>query len=80
LSLISPQGHRTGWQRIGAAGRAEGEANALLRLLEKKFPPGTPADTSAAIRAATDLERLRQWFDLALTSASLDAFRQAAGI
>jgi hypothetical protein len=63
-----------------AKGEAKGEANALLRLLEKKFPPGASADTIAAIRATTDLERLRQWFDLALTAASLDAFRQAAGI
>ena len=57
-------------------GEAKGEANALLRLLAKRFPPGAPADVTAAIRADTNLERLRNWFDLALTADSLDAFRQ----
>jgi hypothetical protein len=59
-----------------AKGEAKGEANALLRLLAKRFPPGAPADLTAAIRADTNLERLRNWFDLALTADSLDAFRQ----
>jgi hypothetical protein len=59
---------------------AEGEANVLVRMLEKRFPPGAPADLIAAIRATPDLERLRQWFDLAWTAASLSDFRQAAGL
>jgi hypothetical protein len=67
-----------------AKGRVEGEvkgaANALLRLLEKRFPPGAPAETIAAIRATTDVEHLRRWFDLALEADSLAAFRQAAGL
>jgi hypothetical protein len=63
-----------------AKGRAEGEANALLRVLEKRFPPGAPPEMLAAIRATTDLERLHQWLDLALTVDSLDSFRQAAGL
>ncbi len=63
-----------------AEGEAKGEANALLRLLERKFPPGAPAEVVAAVRATTDLEQLRRWFDMALAAASLVAFRQAAGI
>jgi hypothetical protein len=57
-----------------------GEANALLRVLAKRYPPGAPAEVAAAIRATKDLQRLQQWFDLAWTADSLEAFRQAAGI
>jgi hypothetical protein len=63
-----------------AKGRVKGEANALLRLPEKRFPPGVPAETIVAIRATTDVEHLRRWFDLALEADSLGAFRQAAGL
>jgi len=69
------------WINMGRAeGRAEGEANALLRLLAKHFPPGAPQDLTAKIHATTDLERLRNWFDLAWAADSLDGFRQAAGL
>lgn len=61
-------------------GEAKGEANALLRLLVKRFPPGAPADLTAKIQATADLERLRNWFDLALAAGSLDSFRQAAAL
>jgi hypothetical protein len=67
-----------------AEGRAEGEirgeANALLTVLASRFPPGAPAEVASAIRAVQDLERLRNWLHAAATAASLDAFRQAAGL
>jgi hypothetical protein len=63
-----------------ARGEARGEANALVRLLEKRFPPGAPADTVAAIRATIDVDRLRRWFDLAVEADSLATFRQDAGL
>jgi hypothetical protein len=63
-----------------AEGEAKGEANALLQLLELRFPPGATADLLARIRATTDLTRLRTWFKFAVTADSLDAFRQAAGL
>ncbi len=69
------------WINMGRAeGRAEGEANALLRLLAKRFPPGAPLDLAAKIQMTTELEHLRKWFDLACTADSLDAFRQAAAL
>jgi hypothetical protein len=61
-------------------GVTQGEANSVLRLLTKRFPPGPPAEVTSRVRASTGLDQLRQWFDLALTAHSLDAFRQAAGI
>jgi hypothetical protein len=61
-------------------GEAKGETNALVRLLEKRFPPGAPADMVAAIRATTDVEQLRRWFDLAVEADSLAAFRQKASL
>jgi len=69
------------WINMGRAeGRAEGEANALLRVLAKRFSPGAPQDLAAKIQNTTDLERLRNWFDLAWAVDSLDSFRQAAGL
>jgi hypothetical protein len=61
-------------------GRIEGEADALLRFLRKRFPPGPSADLESAIRTTTDLQRLRGWIDLAVETDSVDAFRTAAGL
>lgn len=63
-----------------AMGEVRGEANALLRLLAKRFPPGAPADLTVAIRADTNLDRLRNWFDLALTVDSIEVFRQTISL
>ena len=69
------------WMAQGEAkGIARGEANAVVRLLAKRFPPGASMDTTATILATTDLERLHHWFDLACAADSLDAFRQAASL
>jgi hypothetical protein len=74
------EGEARGEAKGEARGEARGEANALVRLLEKRFPPGAPADAVAAIRSSTDVEQLRRWFDLAVEADSLAAFRQKAGL
>jgi len=51
-------------------GRKEGEAHALLRLLEKKFGP-LPKGAQRRI-AGAELERLLEWFDLAVTAERLE--------
>jgi hypothetical protein len=60
-----------------AEGRLEGERDSLLRLLRGRFPPEVPADLAQSIAQTTDLEELRRWFDVAMTTPSLDAFRTA---
>lgn len=74
------QGEAKGKAEGMVQGEARGEANAVLRLLAKRFPPGPTKDLTAAIEATTDLQRLRNWFDLAYAANSLDAFRQAAAL
>ena len=70
------------WKAEGRAeGRAEGKVQAkredLLRALEVRFPGPMPAELVAALAAQTDLELLTAWFDAALRTDSLDAFRTA---
>lgn len=69
------------WMAEGEArGEARGEANALLHVLARRFPPGASTQLTQTIQAVTDLERLRNWLDLALATDSLDAFRRDAGL
>ena len=58
-------------------GEIKGEIKALLRLLEKKFPPGAPADLAGIIQACTEQTQLAHWLDAAIDAASLDDFRRA---
>ncbi|MBL8795192.1 MAG: hypothetical protein JNM56_14905 [Planctomycetia bacterium] len=58
-------------------GKASGKAEALLRLLQKRFPPGAPADLAADIKACQDPEALSRWFDAALDATALDDFRKS---
>jgi hypothetical protein len=51
-------------------GRQEGEANALLRLLEKKFG-ALPKGAQRRI-AGAEIERLSEWFDRALAAERLE--------
>src|SRR5436305_2214440 len=51
-------------------GRQEGEAHALLRLLEKKFG-ALPKGVQKRI-AGAELERLLEWFDRAVTAERLE--------
>lgn len=61
------------------AWKAEGRIEALREVLEGRHGP-LPADLLAALAAATDLDRLRQWAVLAGSADTLEKFRQAAGI
>ena len=60
---------------------AEGELGAkrqmLLRLLNKRSPPGAPAEVTNAIQASKDPEQISRWFDAAVDAASLAEFRKA---
>ncbi|MBY0522842.1 MAG: hypothetical protein K2R98_05570 [Gemmataceae bacterium] len=58
-------------------GEIKAKVQVLRRLLEKKFPPGPPAELTAVINGCTDLSRLALWFDAAIDARSLDEFRQA---
>ena len=80
MAMGEAKGEAKGEARGKALGEILGEMNALLRLLEKRFPPAIPGDLTARIRETTDLGSLRNWFDLALSATSLNAFRQAAGL
>ncbi len=61
----------------GVKGEVKGMRNALVRYLEKYFPPGPPPDLLARIQASADPGQLARWFDIAMNAPSLEAFRQA---
>jgi hypothetical protein len=66
------------WQaEAHAQGRAEGQAQALLKVLETKFS-AVPAEVASAIRATTDADRLQGWIVVAVKAASLEQFRYDA--
>jgi hypothetical protein len=72
------------WMAEGKAeGLAEGTAKTkrgdILRSLGLRFG-SVPADLAGAVNAATDLSQLEQWFDAAVTAASLEDFRRATGL
>ena len=66
------------WQ---ASARTEAEIRtrreSVLRTLELRFPMPLPQDLVRALHGITDKEQLGHWFDAAVTSLSLDAFRVA---
>jgi hypothetical protein len=74
------EGEAKGEARGEARGLLQGQADALLQVLARRFPPGASPQTESAVRATADLERLRTWLDTALAADSLEAFRQAAGL
>ncbi len=61
-------------------GEARGRAKALVQLLELRFPGQLPAELRATIENTGDRARLEQWFTLAATAESLDAFRRDGGL
>jgi hypothetical protein len=60
-------------------GRVEGRAETLLELLQEKFGE-VPESTASAIRSCTEIPKLRQWMSFAVHCATLQAFRDQAGI
>jgi hypothetical protein len=69
------------WEARGEArGRVEGRvemarANTALVLRERFGLTDLPADLRPVLDAETNPDKLQQWFALALTAATLDAFR-----
>ena len=61
---------RIGIQKGHKAGRQEGEAAMLLRLITRKFGPPTEAVREQIAR--TDSETLLEWSDRILTAQTLD--------
>jgi hypothetical protein len=62
-----------------AEGKVEGKAETLLRVLRLRFGNLAP-ELEAAVCATSDLAQLDRWVDAAVTSPSLDAFRQSANL
>ncbi len=60
-------------------GEIKREAKAVLRLLRLRFQ-SLPAEVENGINATTDLATLEQWFDLAYSALTLEAFRQGSGV
>ena len=72
------EGRAEGRTEGRAEGRAEGGAESLLRLLGRRFSAPVPPDLATTIRASKDTTQLDQWFDAAITAASLEDFRRLA--
>lgn len=64
------------WQREAETERLRRD---ILRLLELRHHQGVPADLAAIVTVSSDLEELSHWFDFAVTTENLDAFRAAIG-
>lgn len=62
------------WQREAEIERSH---KLILRLLELRHRQAVPADLEATVTASNDLEELSRWFDLAVTTDTLEAFRIA---
>jgi hypothetical protein len=61
-------------------GLRRGKAEAILRILQQRFPPAVATDLKQLIRQTMDLERLDQWLDQAVNADSLSDFRRLAGL
>jgi hypothetical protein len=64
------------WQEEAAA---NARAKSLLDILEMRFGTVSP-ELTATIHDTTTSTKLREWIKLAVKAASLDEFRQMAGI
>lgn len=60
--------------------RREERAESLLRVLRKRPELGLPSDLERSVRAVTDLGQLAAALDEAVTSPSLEEFRQKTGL
>ena len=68
------------WQsEARAEGKAEGQATALIAVLEARFQ-SVATELVDAIRSISDLRRLSTLVPLAAKAASLDQFRIDAGL
>ena len=60
-------------------GKVEGKAETLLRVLRLRFGTLAP-ELEATVRTTADLNQLDRWVDAAVTTPTLDAFRQTANL
>ena len=68
------------WMAEGEAkGKREGQVKTLLRILRLRFG-ALALELEAAVRTTSDLDQLDRWVDAAVTSPTLDAFRQSANL
>jgi hypothetical protein len=58
-------------------GRIEERRELLLRVLRSRFPGSALDDLEAVVAEQEDPEQLVRWFDAAVASKSLPAFRAA---
>jgi hypothetical protein len=66
------------WQsQVIREGKAQTQRSNLLKVLRARFQPELPADLAQKIEQTKDLDVLTRWFDAALTTTTLDAFRTA---
>ncbi len=63
-------------RRAQQKGRIEGQAEMLIRALERRFPGSVPEGLGARIRGTIDSAMLERWLDLAYASANLEEFEQ----
>jgi hypothetical protein len=69
------------WQAIAEKrGKAEGKAEWLLRVLQRRFASVVPADLEAAIRGISEQAQLDPLLDAALAADSLDDFRRTVNL
>lgn len=57
--------------------RVETTREDLLRALRLRYPTPIAPELAETIKASTDLDELRRWFDAACTAPDLNAFRAA---
>jgi hypothetical protein len=62
------------WQREAEIERSR---RAILRVLNLRHHQKTPTDLATTVKALNDLEELSRWFDLEVTTDSLEACRIA---
>jgi hypothetical protein len=72
-------GFNEGWWQGIDLGRRQARQDGVLRVL-RHSPFGLPEDLEKEIRSLTDMARLQSAFDAALSSSSLEEFRQKTGL
>jgi methylase of polypeptide subunit release factors len=56
--------------------KQEGQAEILIRALERRLKTTVPEELATRIRRTTDLALIEQWLDLAYAASSLEEFQQ----
>ena len=67
------EGRAEGMAEGMAMGMCEARREDLMKLLRNKYTT-VPPELASAVRGATNLDALTQWFDAALAAPTLEAF------